>query len=100
MDFQLIFVSIFQILVAIGVFAALAYVARYIVNNGRLMACFKNSRLSNPQEYFPSEEVFLLRQVFYLIVILVIIMICLYLSFDWNEGFYFVYLLFFYIILL
>ena len=85
MDFQLIFVSIFQILVAIGVFAALAYVARYIVNNGRLMARFKNSRLSNPQEYFPSEEVFLLRQVFYLIVILVIIMICLYLSFDWNE---------------
>ena len=93
MDFQLIFVSIFQILVAIGVFAALAYVARYIVNNGRLMARFKNSRLSNPQEYFPSEEVFLLMQVFYLIVILVIIMICLYLSFDWNEGFYFVYLL-------
>ena len=94
MDFQLIFVSIFQILVAIGVFAALAYVARYIVNNGRLMARFKNSRLSNPQEYFPSEEVFLLMQVFYLIVILVIIMICLYLSFDWNEGFYFVYLSF------
>lgn len=93
MGIEWIFISIFQILVAIGVFAALAYIAKYIVNKGRLMARFKKSRLSNPQEYFPSEEVFLLKQVFYLIVILVIIMICLYLTFDWNEGYYFVYLL-------
>ena len=76
-----------------GIFAALAYIAKYIINKGRLMARFKKSRLSNPQEYFPSEEVFLLKQVFYLIVILVIIMICLYLTFDWDEGFYFAYLL-------
>ena len=88
-----ILISIFQILVSIGVFAALAYIARYIVNNGRLTARFKKSRLSNPQEYFPSEEVYLLKQVFYLIVILTIIMVCLYLTFDWNEGFYFAYLL-------
>ena len=93
MGIEWIFISIFQILVAIGIFAALAYIAKYIVNKGRLMARFKKSRLSNPQEYFPSEEVFILKQVFYLIVILVIIMICLYLTFDWNEGFYFIYLL-------
>jgi hypothetical protein len=93
MGIEWIFVSIFQILAAMGVFAALAYVAKYIVNKGRLMARFKKSRISNPEEYFPSEEVFLLKQVFYLIVILVIIMVCLYLTFDWNEGFYFIYLL-------
>ena len=93
MGAEWIFVSIFQILVAIGIFAALSYIAKYIVNKGRLIDRFKNSRLSNPQEYFPSEEVFLLKQVFYLIVILVIIMVCLYLTFDWNEGFYFIYLL-------
>ena len=93
MGLEWIFISIFQIFVAMGIFAALAYITRYIVNNGKLIARFKNSRLSNPQEYFPSEEVFLLKQVFYLIVILVIIMICLYLTFDWDEGFYFVYLL-------
>ena len=93
MGSEWIFISIFQILVSMGVFAALAYIAKYIVKKGGLMARFKNSRLSNPQEYFPSEEVFLLKQVFYLIVILVIIMICLYLTFDWNEGFYFIYLL-------
>ena len=93
MGSEWIFISIFQIFVAMGIFAALAYITRYIVNNGKLIARFKNSRLSNPQEYFPSEEVFLLKQVFYLIVILVIIMICLYLTFDWNEGFYFIYLL-------
>ena len=88
-----IFISIFQILVSMGVFAALAYIAKYIVKKGRLRTRFKNSRIANPEEYFPSEEVFLLKQVFYLIVILVIIMICLYLTFDWNEGFYFIYLL-------
>ena len=93
MGIEWIFISIFQILVAMGIFAALAYIAKYIINKGRLMARFKKSRLSNPQEYFPSEEVFLLKQVFYLIVILVIIMICLYLTFDWDEGFYFAYLL-------
>ena len=93
MGLEWIFISIFQILVAIGIFTALAYITKYIVNNGRLIARFKKSRLSNPQEYFPSEEVFLLKQVFYLIVILVIIMICLYLTFDWDEGFYFAYLL-------
>ena len=52
MGTEWIFVSIFQILVAIGIFAALAYIAKYIVNKGRLMSRFKNSRLSNPQEYF------------------------------------------------
>ena len=93
MGLEWIFISIFQILVAIGIFTALAYITKYLVNNGKLIARFKKSRLSNPQEYFPSEEVFLLKQVFYLIVILVIIMICLYLTFDWDEGFYFAYLL-------
>ncbi len=88
-----IFISIFQILVVIGVFAALVYITKYIANKGRLVARLKKSRLSNPEEYFPSDEVFLLKQVFYLIVILVIIMVCLYLFFDWNEGFYFIYLL-------
>ena len=93
MDAGWIFFCIFQILVAMGVFAALAYAARYIANNGRLINRFKKSRLSNPLEYFPSEAVFLLKQVFYLAVIMVIIIICLYLTFDWNEGFYFIYLL-------
>ncbi len=93
MDAGWIFFCIFQILVAMGVFVALAYAARYIANNGRLINRFKKSRLSNPLEYFPSEAVFLLKQVFYLAVIMVIIIICLYLTFDWNEGFYFIYLL-------
>ena len=88
-----IFASIFHILVSMGIFIALAYVAKYIVKKGRLLSRFKKSRLSNPEEYFPSEEVYLLKQVFYLIVILVIIMICLYLAFDWEEGFYFIYIL-------
>ena len=57
MGIEWIFISIFQILVSIGVFAALAYIAKYIVKKGRLRARFKNSRIANPEEYFPSEEV-------------------------------------------
>lgn len=40
MGLEWIFISIFQILVAMGIFAALAYIAKYIVNNGRLIARF------------------------------------------------------------
>ena len=86
MSTEWIFIIIFQILVSIGIFAALAYITN-IVKKSRLMDRFKKSRFSNPLEYFPSEEVFILKQVFYLIVILAIIVICLYLTFDWNEGF-------------
>ena len=81
-----IFASIFHILVSMGIFIALAYVTRYIVKKGRLLSRFKKSRLSNPEEYFPSEEVYLLKQVFYLIVILVIIMICLYLAIKMDKD--------------
>ena len=41
MGIEWIFISIFQILVAMGIFAALIYLAKYIVNKGRLLARFK-----------------------------------------------------------
>lgn len=85
-----ILIIILQLLVAVGIFAVLVYIGKYIVPDGRLMSSFKNSRFSNPLEYFPSEELFSLKQVFYLIMILVFIIICLYLTFDWKDGLYFI----------
>ena len=85
-----ILISIFQIFVAIGIFAILAYIGKYLANNDRLMSSFKNSRFANPLEYFPSEEIFSLNQVSYLIMILIFIVISLYLTFDWADGSYFI----------
>jgi hypothetical protein len=93
MIIEFILVSIFQILVAIGIFAVLVYAGRYIANKVKSISSSKNSRILDPLEYFPYEELMSLKQVFYLIMILVIIMICLYLTFDWNESLYFIYLL-------
>lgn len=82
-------VSIFRLLVAFGIFALLVYVSKFIVNKVE-SSRFKNSRFLNPMEYFPAEEVSTLRQVFYLIMILVFLVIILYMLFDWNGGIYFI----------
>ncbi|WP_405296259.1 hypothetical protein [Methanobrevibacter sp.] len=93
MVLELILIPIFQILAAMGIFAVFVYVGRYIVNKGKLFFCSKDSRILDPREYFPSEELLSLKQVFYLMMILLIVMICLYLTFDWNESLIFIYIL-------
>ena len=85
MSIEEILIPIFQVFIVIGIFFILVYFSKYILNNNRLISYFKNSKFSNPLEYFPSEEVSTLKQVFYLIMILVFIIICLYLIFDWRE---------------
>lgn len=79
---------IFQFLIAIGFFALLVYIGKCIVNNDELMKNFKNSRFFNPLEYLPSEEISTLKQVFFLIMILIFIVIILYLVFGWDDGLY------------
>lgn len=81
---------IFQFLVAAGFFALLVYIGKLIVNNEKLIEGFKNSRFFNPLEYLPSEELHTLKQVFFLIMIMVFMVIILYLIFDWGEGLYFI----------
>lgn len=76
---------IFQLLFAIGIFAALTYATKFIVNNAKFKS-LKDSKFFNPLEYFPSEEISNLKQVAYLVMILIFIVICLYLLFDWEEG--------------
>lgn len=86
MENELLLTSIFQFLVVIGIFAILVYVGNYIINESTLISHFKKSRFSNLLEYFPSEEILSLKQVSYLIMILVFIVIILYLTFDWKGG--------------
>ena len=88
MSYIILLALIIQLLVSVGVFALLVYVARFLVRNFELSSRFKNSRFSNLQEYFPSEEIFSLKHVFYLIMILIFIFISLYVIFDWSEGGY------------
>lgn len=83
-------VSIILLLVSFGIFTILVYASKFIVNKVKSSSRFKNSKFFNPLEYFPSEEVSTLKQVFYLIMIMVFIWIILYLLFDWGEDLYFV----------
>lgn len=89
MDEAILF-YILQFLVAIAFFALLYYIAKRIANSDKLMNGFKNSRFLNPLEYLPSEEISSLKQVFFLIMILIFVVIILYLIFDWNDGLYFI----------
>jgi hypothetical protein len=90
---ELILDIIFQLLVAIGIFVVLVYVGKYIIPKSRLLARFKASRFSNPLEYFPSEGIMSLKQLFYLVMILVFIITILYLTFDWKGGSYLIFVL-------
>ena len=69
---------IIQLLCVIGVFAFLAYASEYIVNKVKSSPGFKNSKFLNPMEYFPQEKILSLKQLYYLIMILVFIVISLY----------------------
>ena len=89
MEDMSLLVSIFRLLVAFGIFALLVYVSKFIVNKVK-SSRFKNSRFLNPMEYFPAEEVSTLRQVFYLIMILIFLVIILYIVFGWDDGIYFI----------
>ena len=80
-------ISFFQLLIVIGIFIGLAYASKNIANRLEFNR-FKNSKFSNPLEYFPSEEILSLKQVYYLIMILIFIIIILYMTFDWTDGSY------------
>ncbi len=77
---------IIQLLCVIGVFAFLAYASEYIVNKVKSSPGFKNSKFLNPMEYFPQEKILSLKQLYYLIMILVFIVISLYIIFEWTDG--------------
>lgn len=93
MDSSFLIYSAFQILAAVGIFAILVYMAKFIRNKVKSSSFIKNSKFANPLEYFPSESLFYLKQVFYMVMILILILIILYLTFNWTKGSTFIFVL-------
>lgn len=83
--------TIIQFIVVFGIFALLVYAAGFIVNKIKSSDTFKNSKFLNPTEYFPEEQISTLKQLFYLGMILLFIVIDLYLIFDWFDALNIVY---------
>lgn len=79
-----------QLIVAVIIFAALLHICKFLINRGNSMSSVKDSRFANPLEYYPTEEVQSLKQVFYLIMIMIFIITILYLVFEWDDSFYFI----------
>lgn len=77
---------IVQLLIVCGVFTVLFYVGKSAHNWIKSKDKFQSSRILNPQEYLPEEEIHTIRQVFYLAMILIFSMNILYLLFSWREN--------------
>ena len=75
-DLFIIFM-IFAVLVCIGKFASWKF---------RSSEFFNSSRFFNPQEYLPEEELSTIKQVLYLVMIVIIVMNMLYLFFGWRDD--------------
>lgn len=83
---------IIQVLVSIGIFAALVYVGEYVINIVKTSK-FKDSKFLNPLEYFPQEKVVYLEQLFYLIMLIIFLVIDFYLIFDWGSSSYIIFII-------
>ena len=77
---------ILNLLIIIGIFAVLVYVTKFLFNRIKNSSYFKSSRFLNPMEYLPEEEVNSQKQIFYLAMILLFVIIILYLIFMWGSG--------------
>ena len=78
-----IFIIIYDFFIAILIFGLLFAVGKFI--HKKLMD--SKSRLFNPLEYFPEEEVQTLKQVFYLVMMLIFFVFILYIIVVPENGF-------------
>ncbi|MBE6505096.1 MAG: hypothetical protein E7Z73_05025 [Methanobrevibacter millerae] len=81
---------IIQLLIAVGVFVVLAYAIKFVIDKVKSSSSLKNSRFFNILEYFPIEKIYSLKQIFYLVMVCVFIVIVLYLFFGWDDGVIFI----------
>ena len=76
---------IVEFLIVLGIFVVLSYITKFAVNKIKSVSYFKTSRFFNPTEYLPEEEIHSMKQVFNLIMILVLTMNIIYLIFSWRD---------------
>ena len=68
------------------IFAVLVCIGKYVSGKLKASESFKSSRFLNPQEYLPEEELSTIKQVLYLVMIVIIVMNMLYLFFGWRDD--------------
>ena len=78
--------DIVLIFVSIGLFIVLVKISRFLLNRFKSLNFFKTSRLFNPYEYFPEEEVSTIQQLCYLAIIVLIVVDILYSVFGWSQN--------------
>ncbi|MBR1610073.1 MAG: hypothetical protein IJ672_01075, partial [Methanobrevibacter sp.] len=77
-------VLIIEFLVTCGVFALLVFTVKFSYDKIKDISFFKTSRFFNPSEYLPQEEVLSIRQLYYLIMIVILVMNILYVAVGWR----------------
>ena len=86
-EFMIILLIIGSIvLFSIVCFSVLVQLCKYALIKVKSSDALKNSRLFNPREYFPEEELSTIKQVFYLSIIVLIVVDILYSVFVWHEN--------------
>ena len=71
--------------VSFCLFVCTFFVGKYVYNFLKRNFHIKNSRFFNIREYFPEEQIFELRQLYYLAMILMFFVVILYLLFSWGP---------------
>lgn len=75
-----------MVLLSIVIFSVLVQICKFVLIKLKSSESLKNSRLFNPREYFPVEEISTIRQVFYLVIIVLIVVDILYSVVGWHEN--------------
>ena len=76
---------IFQFIVSLLVFLVLVYAGKFVHDKIKSVSRFKDSKFLNIDEYLPEEEASTVKQVFYLIMILIFVVNILYSLYDWHQ---------------
>ena len=75
---------IVEFVLVFAAFAVLSYIGKFLFDKIKSCSFFKKSKYFNPTEYLPEEQLPSINQVFYLIMILIIVMCIFYIFFTWR----------------
>lgn len=84
--FWTLLIFIVQVLICMGIFAAVVFVVKFIDNKFKSSRFFESSKFFNLNEYLPYEEITTLKQVYYLVMIIFFVVQILYTLVNWNTS--------------
>lgn len=79
-------ICIIALLISIVLFVILVKITKFVYNKIYFSTFFNTSKLLNPLEYFPEEELSSIKQIFYLVLIVLIVVDILYSVVGWNQN--------------